>query len=108
MKITLEISEQRITDLLHGHGGGSSPWLHALEGKWNSKRGARAQFDREEDEEGSNKGRMTIRGPAVRRGLAAMAKEEPYQFSQFLEENDDEIAFDTALQCIIFGKCVFA
>lgn len=108
MKIILEIKDQRITDLLHGHGGGSSPWLHALSGKWDSAKGAKVKYDLLEGEEGDGKGRMVISSLDVMRGLAVMAKEEPYQFSQFLEENDDEITFDTALQCIIFGKCVYA
>lgn len=108
MKITLNITDTRITDLLHGHGGGSSPWLHELTGAWNKKRGFRVKYDREQDEEGSNKGRKLIGKRAVARGLAIMAAQEPYRFSQFLEENDDEICFDTALQCIIFGKCVYA
>lgn len=108
MNITLEISDKRITDLLHGHGGGSSPWLHELSGKWDSKGGAKVRFDREEDNEGDGKGRARITRAKVKKGLAVMATQEPYQFSQFLEENDDEICFDTALQCIIFGKCVYA
>lgn len=108
MKITLNIPDQRVTDLLHGHGGGSSPWLHELVGKWTDKNGFRVKYDREQDEEGDGKGRMRIGRRKVTKGLAIMAEKEPYQFSQFLEENDDEIAFDTALQCIIFGKCVYA
>lgn len=108
MKITIEITDERITDLLHGHGGGSSPWLHELSGKWNSPKGASVRFDREEEDEGVGKGRMIINRSKVRKGLVAMAAQEPYQFSEFRQEDDDEITFDTAMQCIIFGKCVYA
>lgn len=108
MQITIQITDKRITDLLHGHGGSYSQWLHELSGSWNKPAGAKVKFDREQDEEGSGKGHKVIRAAAVKRGLAIMAQSEPYQFSQFLEENDDDITFDTALQCIIFGKTIYA
>lgn len=106
MKFTIDISDKRITDLLHGHGGHYSPWLHELSGKWNSKAGAKAKFDREQDDEGSNKGSLTIRSGQVKRGMAIFAMLP--SFGDFICENDDDLTFDCAMQCIIFGKLVYA
>lgn len=108
MKITLNIPDVRITDLLHGHGGGYSPWLRELTGQWTRKAGFRVKYDLEAGEEGEGKGRKSVRAGAVRRGLALMAQHEPGAFAQFLEGNDDDLTFDTALQFIIFGKLVYA
>lgn len=107
MKITLSVNDKRVTDLLHGHGGGSSPWLHELAGKWTDGRGFRVKFDREEDDEGDGKGRMRVGRRKVQRGLSLMAQKSPYQWGQFMDENDDEITFDTALQYIVFGKLIY-
>lgn len=105
MKITIEISDKRITDLIHGHGGSYSPWLHELVGEWNGPRGCRVKFDREKDEEGESKGRMRIGRRAIARGMTIFAKLP--SFGDFIEENDDDITFDTFLQCVIFGKLVY-
>lgn len=106
-KISISVDDKRITDLLHGHGGGSSPWIQELTGTWNSKNGARVKFDREQDDEGDGKGRKTVRRAQVEKGLALFAKLAPNHFADWLTENDDEIAFDCAWQAIIFGKLVY-
>ncbi len=108
MKITIEIKDSRISELLHGHGGSISPWLGSVSGSWNSGNGAQVKYDREHDAEGDLTGRKATGRDAVLRGLTKMATGSPYQFSQFLEENDDDITFDVAWQYIIFGKLVYA
>lgn len=108
MKITLEIKEQRITDLLHGHCGSYSPWLHSASGKWNSTKGFKVKFDREEDEEGSGNGFKTITAKDVAKGLSLMAVDLPNHWEQFMTEDDDDITFDSIMQYIIFGKLVYA
>lgn len=105
MRITIQLSDKRITDLLHGHGGSYSPWLHEMTGAWDSKAGAKVQYDREQDDEGTGKGKMTIRAAQVKRGLAIFASLP--SFGDFIAENDDDITFDAAIQCIIFGKLIY-
>jgi hypothetical protein len=108
MRFTVEISDKRISDFLHGHGGGYSPWLRELTGTWNDKKGAVIKFDREQDNEGDGYGRMTIRRKDIARGLSVMIHEAPEGFADFIQGNDDDIAFDSFLQCIVFGKLVYA
>lgn len=108
MKITLEIPEKRITDLLHGHCGSYSPWLHSASGKWNSSKGFKVKYDLEAGEEGDGKGFMTITAPKVAKGLSLMATDLPNHWEQFMTEDDDDITFDSVMQYIIFGKLVYA
>lgn len=108
MKITLEISAKRITDLLHGHGGSYSPWLHEASGKWNSPKGFKVKYDLEAGEEGDGKGRKIIRPSHVAKGLSLMATDLPNHWEQFMTEDDDDITFDSVMQYIIFGKLVYA
>lgn len=108
MKITVDVEDQRITDLLEGHGGTHSPWIHELTGTWKGRPGLKVRYDREQDEEGEGKGRQTIRRKDVARGLATMIKIAPEEFADFILENDDDLTFDVFIQCIIFGKLVYA
>ena len=108
MIIQLPIENKRITDLLHGHGGSMSPWLHEVNGEWHGAGDCCVRFDREEDEEGDGKGHKTVKEDQVKFGLALMAQNSPHQFGQFLNGNDDDVTFDTAWQYIIFGKLVYA
>lgn len=104
--IMLEFKEERISDLLHGHGGSYSPWMHNLTGKWNTKRGARIRFDLE-DESATRHGKMFVGREEVRRGLAIFAVTYPHAFALWLEENDDDQTFDAVWQCIVYGKEVW-
>ena len=109
MKITLNIPDKRITDLIHGHGGSVSGWLHKLTGNClRGQAGCYVQFDLEEKDEGNGDGKMRFGRKRIREGLTIMAQESPYQFGQFLSGDDDDVTFDTALQCIIFKKMVYA
>jgi len=107
MKFSIEIDDTKVTDLLHGHSGSYSDWLHSAEGKWYNLSGFRVRFDKETDNEGDGTGRMTIKKAAVARGLAIFAKECPVAFSDWMQGNDDDLAFDCIMQCIIFGKLVY-
>jgi hypothetical protein len=107
MKICFHIKDKRVTDLLHGHGGRYSPWLHELSGKWTDPKGFRIHYDREHDAEGAGTGRGRIGRRKVMRGLTLMALGSPTQFCEFLTENDDDVTFDTALQYIVFGKLIY-
>lgn len=107
MKLAIEISDKRISDLLHGHGGGYSPWIQELSGKWNSASGAKIKYDLESDNEGDGKGRKTIRKNDVQKGIALFVIGAPEQFADFIVENDDDICFDSAWQFIIFGKLIY-
>ena len=74
MKIALNITDKRITDLLHGHGGSYSPWLHEMSGQWNGRKGMSVRYDTERGEEGDGKGRMVITREKVRRGMEIFAR----------------------------------
>lgn len=110
MKITLTVKDERITDLLHGHGGSiSGSWLEELSGEWNDSKGhCRVKFLREDQEESENpKGRKNIGRRTVQKGLALMAEFSPRHFADFMNENDDDVTFDVFVQYCIFGKVIY-
>lgn len=86
-----------------------SPWLNEITNKGSkSKPLYRVKFDREEDEEGGTTGLLLVNTNKIKEGLECMASINPYQFSQWLNCDDDDVTFDVAWQCIIFGKLVYA
>lgn len=107
MRVTFHIPDEAVTRLLHAHGGRYSQWLHELRGDWKGKRGFYVRFDREEDPEGAGTGVARVGRRKVMRGLALMATGAPGLFGQWLEENDDDVCFDVALQYILFGKEIY-
>lgn len=111
MQITIELADSRINDLLHGHGGSYSPWLHSLEGNLGKDGFFTVTYDLETDDEGDGNGDKKIWPSDVIKGLSLMAADTKeggaHQFSEFMAENDDDITFDTALQFIIFGKLIY-
>lgn len=108
MKFHLEISDVRITDLLHGHGGSySMSWLDEISGQWIDG-SCTVRFLREDQDEGDEpKGRKRIGSATVRKAMALFAKNSPRHFGDFLEENDDDITFDVFAQYCIFGKVIY-
>jgi hypothetical protein len=44
---------------------------------------------------------------ALQRGLDVMAKESPYQTSEFLNENEDVITGTVFVQCALLGEIVY-
>lgn len=102
MELKIRIPDKRINDLLHGHGGSASLWLHSLDGDLPDKV-ATVRFNREN----GGCGEKIVERSDVENGLAIMCAECPYQFGEFLDDNDDDITFDTAWQFIIFGKLVY-
>ncbi len=107
MKITIDVSDERLNSLLHGHGGEDSPWLHELSGNLIKDGQFFVHFDQEDDEEGAGTGKRTITREDVQHGLALMAQYAPYQWGEFMQENDDTVTFDVALQFIIFGREIY-
>jgi hypothetical protein len=105
MNITIEITHKRVNDLLTGHLGRTSDWLHSVTGEIEG--GFHVHYDREEDAEGEGKGRKHISYAALQKGLAAMATGNPSQFAAFVAEDDDDITFDVAWQFIILGREVY-
>lgn len=105
MNLTVTISDKRVSELLFGHTGSVSDWLHSLNGDLAD--GALAHFDKEDDDEGAGSGKVRFDYAAMAKGLSVMAETEPYQFGQFIAENDDDVTFDTAWQCIIYGKTIY-
>lgn len=102
MNITVRIIDKRITELLHGHGGSVSPWMQELYGQWNHRTGATVKY-------GDQRTWIRCVGRAdVERGLAIMARKCPNRWGDFMRGDDDDLAFDAAWQCILFGKLVYA
>lgn len=108
MKITIQVADQRINDLIHGHQGRDSYWLHELRGNLFKDGKFTVEYDRANDAEGSNKGRKTITPRMVHKGLSLMAASRGHAWAQFMGENDDDVTFYIAMQYIIFGKEVYA
>jgi hypothetical protein len=68
---------------------------------------AALEFDRAEDHEGANKGRMVIGMDEIKDGLAKMAVRAPRHFSDLINESDDAITHDVMVQCIVFGEIIY-
>lgn len=69
------------------------------------------RYDRVEDDEGAGRGTIHVRPADLVRGLADLAKPgtgSPYQLGQFLADNEDGPCADCWLQCVVFGKLVYA
>lgn len=108
MKLSLEVSDKRINDLIHGHCTTYSySWWDEISGNALSAKGARVVFTRESDDEGDFRGKRIIKANSVRLGLELMARLAPEAWADFMAENDDMGTCDTAWQFIIFGKLVY-
>lgn len=113
MNIQTTIDDKRIEQLLFGHRGSVSDWLHLVNMTDQARglgAGVDASWDREGDPEGEAKGKGHFSYTDIERGIAAWAgsPEGLYQWGCFREENDDDVTFDVAWQFIIFGKLVYA
>lgn len=108
MRITLDVGDERVADLLQCALQGSHYW---------------ARFDSDYNAAdvvaGTGKWRVvdTLDKPvtksylldsvAVKQGLVRMAKQCPYQFGQWLNAREDSETGDVFLQCCIFGAVVY-
>ncbi len=108
MQIKINIDMVQLDYLLTGHMGRYSSWLQEISGIL--EEGFSAKFDREEDDEGTFKGRKKINQRAIAKGLELMANSKEYchHFADFMNENADDITFDTVWQFIIFGKVIYS
>jgi hypothetical protein len=50
---------------------------------------------------------MTFGPNDIAKGLGIMAEESPRQFGQFLAGDADDLTFDIALQCVVFGEVIY-
>jgi len=108
MQISVTILDENILDLFTGHGGSYSSWLHEFEQLGMGTGRYRAVYDLEDGEEGDAGGFNTFGPDEIAKGLGIMAQESPSQFGQFLAGDADDLTFDIALQCVVFGKIVYA
>ncbi|KGM36178.1 hypothetical protein [Inquilinus limosus] len=126
VNISIDIPISRIADLVCNCFEGSySPWIgsanlapgeHAIPGLvfWaqpllyeQPRFGIVVTYDGPDDDEGSFASQKTITLEDLRKGLELMAKEEPYQFGNFLSDNDDAITADTFMQLVVLGEVVY-
>ena len=107
MQISVTIIDENILDLFTGHGGSYSSWLHEFEQLGMGTGRYRAVYDLEEGEEGDAGGFNTFNPDDIAKGLGIMAQESPRQFGQFLAGDADDLTFDIALQCVVFGKVIY-
>ena len=99
MNISVTISDQAVLDLFTGHGGEyASAWLAFIE---------ELGEGRYLIEYGSIPSKMTFGPDDIAKGLGIMAQESPRQFGQFLAGDADDLTFDIALQCVVFGEVIF-
>ena len=121
----ITITTERIGDLLiSAFEGGSNYWIHRMEyvppegmtledkftvgSRLDSPKflplfdGGKIVLDPGEGED-----RVTLDGPAIRRGLSAMSEKYPKHFADFLAEDDDADTADVFVQCCVFGEVQF-
>ena len=99
MNISVTISDQAVQDLFTGHGGEyASAWLAFIEeiGEGRYRVGY-----------GTILSKMTFGPDEIAKGLGIMAQESPRQFGQFLAGDADDLTFDIALQCVVFGEVIY-
>lgn len=111
MKFLIEVSDQRINDLLFGHMGRYSSWLQEVRFAGTDDRlRVAVTYDREDDDEGTFSGHKVLLYVDLCAGIQKFANDSEYahQWAQFLNEDDDDITFDVAWQFIIFGKVIYS
>ena len=132
VKVSHEITEQRVRDLLcSAWEGGSNYWCSCVDrnvpaaaldtiraikterleatgdGDFYSHEypfveGVTLVLNADEEDEP-----LHLDRPALIRGLQIMAEKYPRQFHDFLIENDDAETGDTFLQCCVFGEAIY-
>ena len=121
MKVTIEMPEQRIQDLLcNAFEGGSNYW-YVINGKnypeGQTKESLGIEFEHLElpfkggslivgDFDG-DEGDKVLDLKAIKKGLRIMANKHPRHFGDWLGENDDATTGDVFLQCCLFGEVVY-
>lgn len=107
MQITVKINEKRLDQLLSGHGGSmSTSWLR----EWIVDRAPNGDVSKitarwlaENDTEASGEFKLG----KIHNGISRFVQDHPKHFADFMGENDDDVTFDVAAQCIVFGKIVY-
>lgn len=132
MKITIEITSQKIADLMVScmESSYAAQWVGKVEhlagtlpeGKISWKRpyysdpdlydnmGFVIQFEHDgpNSDEGENDIKTGLTHCGMKRGLEIMAQKSPYQFGMLLSDDADAITADVFLQCCLLGDIVFA
>lgn len=111
MQIQITVTDDDIQNLFDSVlGGAYSGWIKTFaadqdkKGNWRGK----VQFDREQDQEGTFKGRFAITNDTVKAGLEAMAREFPSRFGNLLAGDIDAVDADVFMQSLVFGREVYA
>jgi hypothetical protein len=129
MKIEIEVTEQRIADLLcAGMEGGINYWARIIEYHEPPALTFRAYPDLGggsfphvdyplnyggsvllESVEGDVNGetRFTLTRGGIERGIVTMQRVAPRHFANWLAERDDAETGDVFIQCCLFGRVVF-
>ena len=124
VKITHQISRQRISDLLCSAFEGGSNYWYVIE-KFIQPETLNFRTDEEEifkhldyplneggailigDNEDEDAGTKRLDLKSIQKGLRTMAKKYPRHMSDFLNENDDAGTGDVFLQCCLFGDVIY-
>ena len=123
MRITVNIKEQRVKDLLTSAlEGGSNYWYMIRKNnypKGQTKESLGIKFAHVDlpfveggsltivDAEDEDSAEWTLDYKAILRGLHVMARKYPADFNNWREENDDAFTGDTFLQCCLFGSVIY-
>lgn len=130
MKITLEIPDDRIINMMISAIDSGDPVTSAHKGGWCSGIGYVGKFKETgenwyadpafyarrfkleiievDDETTGHETKHHVMRSDMIRGLGVMARKFPHIFSQVLEDNTDAPCADIFLQCILFGEEKYA
>jgi hypothetical protein len=127
LTVQIEVDEQRLGDLLCcGMEGGINYWA-AVAGyvkpaaltfrtdpehvyrhiDYPMNKGGAVIIQVEDEYAVDGKTRFKLTRAKLLKGLVAMQRECPNQFSNWLRENDDAATGDCLIQCALFGKLIF-
>jgi len=123
MKVTINIKEERLQDLLtNALEGGSNYWyiiksFNFPEGQ--TKESLGLEFTHIQlpfvdggsitiGDIGHNEEDKLLNRWTIEQGINIMASKYPDHFADFLSENDDAITGDVFLQCALFGEVLFS
>jgi hypothetical protein len=116
LKIEVEVTEERIKDLLTGAlEGGSNYWyeLHSKVNPNNVKMNDIYDYPFTEgcglmigDSEGDEEPKL-LNMAAMENGLRIMAEKYAWHLNDFIAENDDATTSDVFLQCSLYGDVIY-
>lgn len=101
MKAIINVKDEYVYNQIENLTTTYSPWIFEYE-----KKGEAFVF-RYEDENNKQRTKVVVKKHLVK-GLSVMAKEAPSRLGNVVTGDSDAIDADVFVQCVIFGKLVYA